>query len=79
METGGAIAMMTSTRGSQPQRPRPDARSSATTPPMSRNQATYPIWTVGTRECDRMDHWYMAMMAVEQCRPSCPLVGKGTP
>ena len=44
---------------------------------MSRNQATYPIWTVGTRACDRMDQWYMAMIAVEQCGPSCALVGKG--
>ncbi len=62
----GTHAKRMSVTGSQAQRPRPDARRSATTPAINTSQQRYPIRIVGPRASDWLDQWVMAANAVEQ-------------
>ncbi len=78
IHTAGTHAMRTRVIGSQPQRPRPEVRSIATTPAMRNSQLRYPRRTEFRAELDTNDHLYIATDAVEQWGPSAADDGNGT-
>ena len=69
--------MRTSVAGSQPQRPRPDARNHATTPAIRASHPMHPIHLVGPVAPAWTDQWWMAMNALSQLAPRAPAEGKG--
>ena len=78
MRANGVAASSIRIAGSQPQRPRPDARSNATTPAMRANQLRYPSRTVVLSALASADQCLIATNAVEQLEPSADWDGNAT-